>query len=166
MVVDSRPSSSIPLPPLGGRDTQHRLHGGRGIPHRIRHLEHAAVEVPDERGRAVHAACARRGIVAAWIVVNEQPSLTEVLAGAVMLAGLAIAVIVRAPWKARPLAEPAEELLVVAPPATCATRCSSSSSEHREPVFHASARTRQVQDHGVADRAGKPAAESCLRGVR
>jgi O-acetylserine/cysteine efflux transporter len=59
------------------------------------------------------------GIVAAWIVVNEQPSLTEVLGGAVMLAGLAIAVIVRAPWKARPLAkpeeEPAEERLVVAP---------------------------------------------------
>ena len=55
------------------------------------------------------------GIVAAWIVVNEQPSLTEMLGGAVMLAGLAIAVIVRAPWKARPLAEAAEERLVVAP---------------------------------------------------
>ena len=55
------------------------------------------------------------GIIAAWIVVNEQPSLTEMLGGAVMLAGLAIAVIVRAPWKARPIAEPAEEQLVGAP---------------------------------------------------
>ena len=34
------------------------------------------------------------GIVAAWIVVHEQPTLTEVLGGAVMLVGLAIAVIV------------------------------------------------------------------------
>jgi O-acetylserine/cysteine efflux transporter len=55
------------------------------------------------------------GIIAAWIVVNERPSLTEMLGGAVMLAGLAIAVIVRAPWKARPIAEPAEEQLVGAP---------------------------------------------------
>ena len=55
------------------------------------------------------------GIIAAWIVVNEQPSLTEMLGGAVMLAGLAIAVIVRAPWRARPIAEPVEERLVGAP---------------------------------------------------
>ncbi|HEX7835031.1 MAG TPA: EamA family transporter, partial [Pseudolysinimonas sp.] len=38
------------------------------------------------------------GIVAAWIVVNEQPTLTEVLGGAVMLVGLAIAVIL---WRRR-----------------------------------------------------------------
>jgi hypothetical protein len=31
--------------------------------------------------------------------VNEQPSLTEIVGGTVMLAGLAIAVIVRAPWR-------------------------------------------------------------------
>ena len=34
------------------------------------------------------------GIVAAWIVVNEQPTLTEIVGGAVMLVGLAIAVVV------------------------------------------------------------------------
>jgi O-acetylserine/cysteine efflux transporter len=39
------------------------------------------------------------GILVAWIVVNEQPSLTEIVGGTVMLAGLAIAVIVRAPWR-------------------------------------------------------------------
>ncbi|MEO8094928.1 MAG: EamA family transporter [Pseudolysinimonas sp.] len=39
------------------------------------------------------------GILAAWLVVNEQPTITEIVGGAVMLAGLAIAVIVRAPWK-------------------------------------------------------------------
>lgn len=42
------------------------------------------------------------GILAAWIVVGEQPSLTELIGGAVMLTGLAVAVIVRAPWQARP----------------------------------------------------------------
>jgi O-acetylserine/cysteine efflux transporter len=34
------------------------------------------------------------GIVAAWIAINEQPTLTEMLGGAVMLVGLAIAVLV------------------------------------------------------------------------
>ena len=34
------------------------------------------------------------GIVAAWIVIHEQPTLTEVFGGAVMLVGLAIAVVV------------------------------------------------------------------------
>ncbi|MEO5921453.1 MAG: EamA family transporter [Pseudolysinimonas sp.] len=34
------------------------------------------------------------GILAAWIAINEQPTLTEVIGGAVMLVGLAIAVIV------------------------------------------------------------------------
>ena len=34
------------------------------------------------------------GIIAAWLVVNEQPTLTELIGGTVMLAGLAIAVIV------------------------------------------------------------------------
>lgn len=34
------------------------------------------------------------GILAAWLVINEQPTLSEVIGGAVMLAGLAIAVIV------------------------------------------------------------------------
>lgn len=41
------------------------------------------------------------GILAAWIVINERPTATEMIGGAVMLVGLAIAVIVRAPWKAR-----------------------------------------------------------------
>lgn len=35
------------------------------------------------------------GIVAAWLVVDERPSVTEIIGGAVMLVGLAIAVIVR-----------------------------------------------------------------------
>ena len=34
------------------------------------------------------------GIVAAWLVVNEQPSVSELIGGAIMLAGLAVAVIV------------------------------------------------------------------------
>ncbi len=34
------------------------------------------------------------GIVAAWLVVNEQPSVSEIVGGAIMLAGLAVAVIV------------------------------------------------------------------------
>jgi O-acetylserine/cysteine efflux transporter len=38
------------------------------------------------------------GIVAAWLVVNEQPTLSEVIGGAVMLVGLAIAVLV---WRPR-----------------------------------------------------------------
>jgi O-acetylserine/cysteine efflux transporter len=38
------------------------------------------------------------GIIAAWIVVNEQPTLSELIGGVVMLIGLAIAVIV---WKRR-----------------------------------------------------------------
>jgi O-acetylserine/cysteine efflux transporter len=37
------------------------------------------------------------GILAAWIVVNEQPTLTEIVGGAVMLVGLAIAVLVFRP---------------------------------------------------------------------
>lgn len=41
------------------------------------------------------------GILIAWIVVNEQPSLTEIVGGTIMLAGLAIAVIVRAPWRSQ-----------------------------------------------------------------
>ncbi len=40
------------------------------------------------------------GILAAWIAVGEQPTLSELLGGAVMITGLAIAVIVRAPWRA------------------------------------------------------------------
>jgi O-acetylserine/cysteine efflux transporter len=36
------------------------------------------------------------GIVAAWIVINEQPTVSELIGGAIMVAGLAIAVIVRA----------------------------------------------------------------------
>jgi O-acetylserine/cysteine efflux transporter len=39
------------------------------------------------------------GIVAAWLLVNEQPTLPELIGGAVMLVGLAIAVIV---WGRRP----------------------------------------------------------------
>ena len=35
------------------------------------------------------------GILAAWIAVGEQPTLTEIVGGAIMLAGLAVAVIVR-----------------------------------------------------------------------
>jgi len=34
------------------------------------------------------------GIIAAWLVVNEQPTLTELIGGAIMLVGLAIAVVV------------------------------------------------------------------------
>ena len=37
------------------------------------------------------------GILAAWLVVNEQPTLTEIVGGAVMLVGLAIAVVVFRP---------------------------------------------------------------------
>jgi O-acetylserine/cysteine efflux transporter len=37
------------------------------------------------------------GIIAAWLVVHEQPTLTEVVGGAVMLVGLAIAVVVFRP---------------------------------------------------------------------
>lgn len=37
------------------------------------------------------------GILAAWLVVNEQPTFTELIGGAVMLVGLAIAVIVLRP---------------------------------------------------------------------
>jgi O-acetylserine/cysteine efflux transporter len=40
------------------------------------------------------------GILAAWIAIGEQPTLSELLGGAVMITGLAIAVIVRAPWRA------------------------------------------------------------------
>lgn len=40
------------------------------------------------------------GILAAWLVIGEQPTLTELIGGAVMLAGLAVAVIV---WAARPV---------------------------------------------------------------
>jgi O-acetylserine/cysteine efflux transporter len=43
------------------------------------------------------------GILAAWVVVNEQPTLTELIGGAVMLVGLAIAVIV---WRRRDAREP------------------------------------------------------------
>lgn len=39
------------------------------------------------------------GIIAAWIAVNEQPTLSEVIGGVIMLAGLAVAVIV---WRRRP----------------------------------------------------------------
>jgi len=35
------------------------------------------------------------GILAAWIAVGERPALTEIVGGAIMLAGLAVAVIVR-----------------------------------------------------------------------
>jgi O-acetylserine/cysteine efflux transporter len=37
------------------------------------------------------------GIVSAWIVINERPTLTEIVGGAVMLVGLAIAVLVLRP---------------------------------------------------------------------
>ena len=37
------------------------------------------------------------GILAAWLVVNEQPTLSELIGGAVMLIGLAIAVVVFRP---------------------------------------------------------------------
>jgi len=37
------------------------------------------------------------GIIAAWIVVNEQPTVSEIVGGAVMLVGLAIAVVVFRP---------------------------------------------------------------------
>jgi O-acetylserine/cysteine efflux transporter len=37
------------------------------------------------------------GILAAWIVIHEQPTLSEIVGGAVMLVGLAIAVIVLRP---------------------------------------------------------------------
>lgn len=40
------------------------------------------------------------GILAAWIVVNEQPTLTELIGGAIMLAGLAVAVVVWRPSRA------------------------------------------------------------------
>ena len=43
------------------------------------------------------------GILAAWIVVNEQPTPLELVGGAVMLAGLAIAVIVGRRREASPL---------------------------------------------------------------
>lgn len=46
------------------------------------------------------------GILAAWLVIGEQPTLTELIGGAVMLTGLAVAVIVRAPWKPRLEAAP------------------------------------------------------------
>lgn len=39
------------------------------------------------------------GILAAWLLVNEQPTVAEVVGGAIMLAGLAVAVIV---WGRRP----------------------------------------------------------------
>lgn len=39
------------------------------------------------------------GIVAAWVVVHEQPSLSQIVGGAIMLAGLAIAVVV---WRRPP----------------------------------------------------------------
>jgi O-acetylserine/cysteine efflux transporter len=39
------------------------------------------------------------GILAAWAAVGEQPTLSELVGGAVMITGLAIAVIVRAPWR-------------------------------------------------------------------
>jgi O-acetylserine/cysteine efflux transporter len=39
------------------------------------------------------------GILAAWAVVHEQPTPSELIGGAVMLAGLAVAVIVRVPWR-------------------------------------------------------------------
>ncbi len=45
------------------------------------------------------------GIVAAWIGVNEQPTLSELVGGAIMLAGLAIAVIV---FRRRPELQPFE----------------------------------------------------------
>lgn len=46
------------------------------------------------------------GILAAWLVIGEQPTLTELIGGTVMLGGLTVAVVVRAPWRAR-LVEPA-----------------------------------------------------------
>jgi O-acetylserine/cysteine efflux transporter len=39
------------------------------------------------------------GILAAWIVVNEQPTISQIIGGAIMLTGLAIAVVV---WRGRP----------------------------------------------------------------
>ncbi|CAN5219448.1 O-acetylserine/cysteine exporter [soil metagenome] len=45
------------------------------------------------------------GIIAAWIVVNEQPSLSEMVGGAIMLAGLAVAVVV---WGRKAPDEPLE----------------------------------------------------------
>lgn len=48
------------------------------------------------------------GIVAAWITVNEQPTLSEIIGGAVMLAGLAIAVVVRRRKRLAPEIEPFE----------------------------------------------------------
>ena len=45
------------------------------------------------------------GIIAAWIAVNEQPTVSEVVGGVIMLAGLAVAVIV---WGRRPAVEPVE----------------------------------------------------------
>jgi O-acetylserine/cysteine efflux transporter len=39
------------------------------------------------------------GIVAAWLVINEQPSVSEIVGGAIMLAGLAVAVVA---WGKRP----------------------------------------------------------------
>ena len=49
------------------------------------------------------------GILAAWFAINEQPSVSELIGGAIMIAGLAIAVIV---WGRRP--EP--ELVGTVPP--------------------------------------------------
>jgi len=43
------------------------------------------------------------GILAAWIVVNEQPTVSEVVGGAIMLAGLAVAVIA---WRTRSELQP------------------------------------------------------------
>ena len=43
------------------------------------------------------------GIVAAWIVINEQPTVSEIVGGVVMLIGLAIAVIV---WRRRETVPP------------------------------------------------------------
>jgi O-acetylserine/cysteine efflux transporter len=45
------------------------------------------------------------GILAAWVVVDEQPTVSEIVGGAIMLAGLAVAVIV---WGRRPAVEPVE----------------------------------------------------------
>jgi len=53
------------------------------------------------------------GIIAAWLIIGEQPTLTELLGGAIMLTGLAVAVIVRAPWRARSVDPP----LVLSAPA-------------------------------------------------
>ena len=43
------------------------------------------------------------GIIAAWIVVNEQPTVSEIVGGAIMLAGLAVAVMV---WRKRSELQP------------------------------------------------------------